>query len=86
MQVDNAAVLRLRVIAEAEPSALVRALQPFQMRNLVPRRVVAHRIDVDRLQIDIDVDASECTPDAFRLALTKLNELPVVFSASAAHD
>jgi hypothetical protein len=58
------------------------------MRNLVPRRVVAQRIDIDQLEIEIDVDASECSPDAFHRAIAKLNELPVVFSAIAAnaHD
>ncbi len=39
MQVGNAAALRLKAVVEADPGALVRVLQFFQARNLIPRTV-----------------------------------------------
>lgn len=82
MQADNVAVLRVRVVAEADPSALVRALQLLQARNIVPLRVNAQRIDGELLEIAIEVDAAHCTQETFRLVVAKINELSVVLTAS----
>lgn len=39
----KAAAMRLSVVLEADASALVRVLQFFQARNVVPRSVTARR-------------------------------------------
>jgi len=83
MQVDSTAILRLKVIAEADPGALVRALQFFQARNWVPQRVSAQRLGVELLEIAIEIDAADCTWEAFNLVAAKLGELPSVLAAVA---
>ena len=82
MQTGNAAVFRLRVVAEADQGALIRALQLFQARNLIPLRVAAQRTEPDLLKIEIDVAASDCTHETCRLIVAKLNELPIVLEAA----
>lgn len=75
---------RLRVIAEAEPSALSRVLQPFQNLNLVPLRIHADRIGSDYLEISIDIAAADSAPpDLARLIAAKLRQLPIVIVAVA---
>jgi hypothetical protein len=81
MQVNNAAVLRLRVVAEADPGALVRTLQFFEARNLVPLRACARRLGMEFLEIEIEIDQADCTQDAFRLVHAKVSELPLVVAA-----
>ncbi len=60
MCVENAfqstsALLRLRVVAEADPGALARVLERFQILNVLPRRVVAEFGVNDLLHIQIDI-------------------------------
>ena len=86
MQVDNAAVLRLRVVAEADPGVLVRTLQFFQARNIVPGRVSAQRMGAEFLEIAIEVDATECSKETFRMVVSKLQELPIIIAATAVCD
>jgi hypothetical protein len=81
MSVDHAASMRLRIIAESDPSSLIRALQLLQARNVVPRRVTAVRIDVDLIEIAIDVDTSECTLETLGRIAARLNELPIVIES-----
>lgn len=83
MQFDNAAVWRLKVVAEADPGTLVRVLQFFQARNVVPRRAIAWRRGIEFLEIQIDIDAADCAQEAFRLVVAKINELPIVLAAVA---
>lgn len=81
MQLDNAAVLRLKAIMEADPGALVRVLEHFQRRNIVPRRVVSERMGESYVQIYIEVDPVELVNESFSLVVAKINELPVVLLA-----
>ena len=83
LQHDGPAVWRLKVVAEADPAALVRVLHFFQVLNLVPRRVMMSRLGGDFLEIAIDIDSATCAPDAFRLIVGKVNELPTVVTAAA---
>ncbi|HLS82857.1 MAG TPA: hypothetical protein VK025_15765 [Steroidobacter sp.] len=83
MQTNKAAALRLKAIADADSGSLVRALQLFQMRNVTPLRVAAQRIGREILELEIEVDPTHLTPEAFRTIVGKLNELPVVWSAVA---
>ena len=41
MSAQQFSLLRLRVVADADPGALGRVLEPFQNLNTLPRRVVA---------------------------------------------
>jgi hypothetical protein len=54
---DSATVslLRLRVIADADPGAIARVIERFQNLNCVPRRVVAEFGTDDKIHIQIDV-------------------------------
>jgi hypothetical protein len=83
MQVSNAAALRLKAVVEADPGALVRVLQFFQARNLIPRTVASERLGTEYLQIQIELDPSEIADDGFRIVVSKINELPVVLAAVA---
>lgn len=54
---DSATVqlLRLRVVAEADPGAIARVVERFQNLNCVPRRVIAEFGTDDRIHIQVDV-------------------------------
>ena len=83
MQVGNAAALRLKAVVEADPGALVRVLQFFQARNLIPRTVASERLGDEYLQIQIELDPAELAGDGFRIVVSKINELPIVLAAVA---
>jgi len=83
MLVSNAAALRLKAVVEADPGALVRVLQFFQARNLIPRSVASERLGDEYLQIHIELDPTEIADDGFRIVVSKINELPVVLAAVA---
>jgi hypothetical protein len=83
MQVGNAAALRLKAVVEADPGALVRVLQFFQARNLIPRTVASERLGDEYLQIQIELDPAQLAPDGFRTVVSKINELPLVLAAVA---
>lgn len=83
MQVGNAAALRLKAVVEADPGALVRVLQFFQARNLIPRTVASERLGDEYLQIQIELDRAELADDGFRIVVSKINELPIVLAAVA---
>jgi hypothetical protein len=60
MSVENAflstsTLLRVQVKAEADPGALARVLERFQILNVLPRRVVAEFGANDLLHIQIDI-------------------------------
>jgi hypothetical protein len=48
-------VLRLRVVADADPGAIARVLERFQNLNVIPRRVIAEFGTDDTLHIEVDV-------------------------------
>ncbi|MDY6944464.1 MAG: hypothetical protein SXG53_01995 [Pseudomonadota bacterium] len=83
MQVSNAAALRLKAVVEADPGSLVRVLQFFQARNLIPRSVASERLGDGYLQIQIELDPAELAIDGFRVVVSKINELPTVLAAVA---
>ena len=83
MQVGNAAALRLKAVVEADPGSLVRVLQFFQARNLIPRTVASERLGDEYLQIQIELDPAELAADGFRVVVSKINELPIVLAAVA---
>lgn len=83
MQVGNAAALRLKAVVEADPGSLVRVLQFFQARNLIPRTVASERLGDEYLQIQIEIDPAELAADGFRIVVSKINEMPMVLAAVA---
>jgi hypothetical protein len=48
-------LLRLRVVADADPGAVARVLERFQNLNIVPRRVSAEIGTNDVFHIEVDV-------------------------------
>ena len=68
----TAALLRLRVTAEADLGALSRVLERFQNLNIVPRRVVAEMGSADVLYIQVDIVGM--TEERLSLITAKLNE------------
>jgi prephenate dehydratase len=80
---SHAAGLRLKTIVEADPGALVRLLQLFQIRNLVPRRVRAQRLGDQFIEAEIELDSAEIAPETLRLIAAKLQELPITMAVVA---
>ena len=80
---SEAAALRLKTIVEADPGALVRLLQSFQTRNVIPRRVRAQRLGDGFIEAEIEFDAAEIAPETLRLIAAKLQELPITVAVVA---
>ena len=80
---SDAAVLRLKAIVEADPGALIRLLQLFQIRNIVPRAVRARRLGVEYIEAEIEFDGIELTAETLRLIAAKAQELPITLAAVA---
>lgn len=79
----TASAVRLRAIVEADPGALVRVLQFFQARNIVPLHVTARRFEAGFLEIEIEItpDTSSSSIEALQRIVAKLGELPIVMTA-----
>ena len=84
MSPPNAAVLRLKAIVEADPGALIRLLQLFQVRNIAPLHVRARRLGCEFIEAEIELDATEMTIDMLRLIVAKAQELPITLAAVVA--
>ena len=78
---SDAAVLRLKAIVEADPGALIRLLQLFQIRNIVPLHVRARRLGCEFLETEIELDSAEISGDVLRLIAAKAQELPITLAA-----
>jgi hypothetical protein len=48
-------LLRLRVVAEADPGAIARVIERFQNLNILPRRIIAEFGVNDTIHIQVDV-------------------------------
>ena len=83
MQAPAAAVLRLKAIVESDPGALVRVLQFFQARNIVPRQVMARRLGAEFVETEIEIDPADLGPDALRLIAARIQEMPVAMAVVA---
>lgn len=78
---NSGTVRRLRAIAESDPGAVIRVLQQFQVRDIVPSNVRARPLG--SAFIDIEVEVSEIAAEMFRVVVAKINELPSVVTAVA---
>ena len=81
MSRPDAAALRLKAIVEADPGALIRLLQLFQVRNITPLRVRARRLGFEFVEAEIELDGIELTIDVLRLIAAKAQELPITVAA-----
>src|SRR5580700_7167009 len=52
---ESFSLLRLRVVADADPTAIGRIIERFQNLNVVPRRVSAEFASNDLLHVEVDV-------------------------------
>jgi hypothetical protein len=79
MSTDLVSVLRLRVVADADPIALVRVLERFQNLNLLPRRVLAEFGIGDIVHMEVDITG--ITEQALTLIAAKLRATPCIRNA-----
>ena len=73
----------LKAIIEADPGALIRLLQLFQARNIVPRAVRARRLGVEYIEAEIEFDDVELPAETLRLLAAKAQELTITLAAVA---
>jgi hypothetical protein len=81
MSRPDAAALRLKAIVEADPGALIRLLQLFQIRNVTPLHVRARRLGCEFIEAEIEFHDTEITIDTLRLVAAKAQELPITLAA-----
>jgi hypothetical protein len=72
-------LLRLRVVADADPGALARVLERFQNINVVPRRVIAEFATNGKLHVQVDICG--LTEDHLTLIAAKIGQTPTVISS-----
>jgi (p)ppGpp synthase/HD superfamily hydrolase len=72
-------LLRLRVVADADPHVLARVIERFQNLNVVPRRVSAEFGINDVLHITVDVFG--VPEDQLALIANKLSQVPSIVNA-----
>jgi hypothetical protein len=73
----------LKAIVEADPGALIRLLQHFQARKIVPRAVRARRLGLEYIEAEIEFDSTELSTETLRLITAKAQELPITLAAVA---
>ena len=73
----------LKAIIEADPGALIRLLQLFQVRNITPRAVRARRLGLEYIEAEIEFDDVELTAETLRLIAAKAQELSITLAAVA---
>ena len=78
-QVESYALLRLRVVAEADAGVLMRVLERFQNLGVLPRRVIAEFTTTDSVSIQLDVAGME--ESRLTTIAAKLGEMPFVTRA-----
>jgi hypothetical protein len=72
-------VWRLRVVAEADPSALARVLERLQNLNVLPRRIIAEFGSNDLLHVQVDVFG---LPEAqLGMIAAKIGQFPSIVNA-----
>lgn len=79
MSCDKLSLLRLRVVADADPGALARVLERFQNLNLLPRKVTAELCITGVYHIEVDILGM--AEDALRNVAARLGEIPCIHAA-----
>lgn len=76
---ESYSLLRLRVVADADPGALARVLERFQNLNIVPRRVTAEYGTNAILHVQVDVFG--LPEEQLALIAGKIRQAPCVVNA-----
>jgi hypothetical protein len=71
---------RLRVVADADPGALLRVLERFQNLNVVPRKVLAELSLKGVFHVEVDITG--LSRDGMDIVAAKIGEAPSIHSAS----
>jgi hypothetical protein len=79
MSVEDTGLLRLSVIADADPSALINVLGRLQNLNVVPQKVLAECASNHTLHIAIDVVG--LSDDKVTLITRKVGQAPSIVNA-----
>ena len=79
MSSDELTLLRLRVVADADPGALMRVLERFQNLNVVPRKVLAELSITGVFHVEVDI--AGISGDCVDIIASKIGEAPCVHSA-----
>jgi hypothetical protein len=79
MSPDPVQLLRLRVLAEADSTALQRVLERFLNLNILPRRVVAEFGTGNDLHIQVDI--AGVSEQRLSLIAAKIEQVPCVLRA-----
>jgi (p)ppGpp synthase/HD superfamily hydrolase len=79
MNVESVSLLRLRVVAEADPAALQRVLERFQNLNVLPRRVIAEFGTSNTFHIRVDI--AGLSEERLSRIAAKIEQAPCVLSA-----
>jgi hypothetical protein len=78
MNLESVALLRLRVVAEADPAALQRVLERFLNLNVLPRRVSAEFGISNTFHIQVDI--AGLSEERLSLIAAKIEQAPCVLS------
>ena len=70
---------RLQIIADADPGAIARVVEPFQNLNIVPRRVTVELSSNEIFHIMIDVCG--ILDEQLRIIVGKISQAPCVINA-----
>jgi hypothetical protein len=81
MQSKRTAARKLKALVESDPGALIRILQFFQARNVIPLSVSAQRVGAEFVEIEIDVAHVDLCDEGLRLTVARVNELPIAICA-----
>lgn len=76
MSSPDLALLRLRVVTEADPGAIARVLERFQNINVLPRRVVVEHGTNGSLHFQVDVTG--LSEQMLTLIALKISQVPTV--------
>jgi hypothetical protein len=79
MSFESLSLLRLHVVADADPGALARVVERFQNLNLLPRRVLAEMGSNDLLRVEVDIFGA--TERELSLIAGKIREAPSIVNA-----
>jgi len=79
MSLTEVSLLRLRVVADADPGVIARVIERFQNLNIVPRRFTAEFASNGVLHIAVDVFG--LPGEQLTLILGKIREAPCIVNA-----
>ena len=70
--------MRIRAVVEADPGAVIRLLQHFQARNVVPQRVSARSLGE---YIEVEIDIAGLGREVLERIVAKIASAPITIAA-----